>query len=475
MSVELERDLRTYLSYLDTVLPTISADNIVEPEAALAPVPPPRRRGWVVAVAAAVMVLVLVGGVDWLLRVGPARAPVVTEPPRTTTTLASDLEGLRGFALSDVPPFRATASVETTAGDMVVSIEYEGIDGGFRWEVIEATSNEFSVGTYHMWDGRFDAAQFSPRNRTMYRPLTQPMGHEMMGLGQLTWATGEWPERCGLDEFNLLAAEYTLLDQETIADRGAIHVRCTRIGDEWEVWLDAATGIVLRGTEFPLFGPGNEEEFVGNQEWEEGVEVHSFEFLTLDYSPVPADRFAIVTPQGWSDPNGEEWAAIAETLPERIPAEQELPGAGFMHPLVGSPAPPLTGELLSGQPFTLDDLSGKPAVVFFGGSECPPCVEHLPLLQRAIDEFGERISFITVLHPEYEHDPQNAAALIQTEGYTFPAVQPDDLSEYGPAESSVILGVPTTMLIDADGNIAAVFYGIRNYEAYEAIFERAGF
>jgi thiol-disulfide isomerase/thioredoxin len=45
-----------------------------------------------------------------------------------------------------------------------------------------------------------------------------------------------------------------------------------------------------------------------------------------------------------------------------------------MHPLVGTPAPPLTGELLSGQPLTLDDLSGKPAVVFCGGSECPPCV-----------------------------------------------------------------------------------------------------
>ena len=57
MSVELERDLRTYMSYLDTVLPTILADDIVEPKAALAPVPPPRRRGWVVAAVALVALL----------------------------------------------------------------------------------------------------------------------------------------------------------------------------------------------------------------------------------------------------------------------------------------------------------------------------------------------------------------------------------------------------------------------------------
>ena len=71
MSVDLERDLRTYMAYLDEVLPTLIGDEAASEIPTLVPsLPPTQRRGWVVALGAAVVVLVVVGGLALLTFTG---------------------------------------------------------------------------------------------------------------------------------------------------------------------------------------------------------------------------------------------------------------------------------------------------------------------------------------------------------------------------------------------------------------------
>jgi len=86
MSVKLERDLRIYMSYLDTVLPTVAADQLVAPVVALSPAPaspqPSPRPGWLTATAATVAVVLLVGSLI-VISSGSTNdpAPVATSPP----------------------------------------------------------------------------------------------------------------------------------------------------------------------------------------------------------------------------------------------------------------------------------------------------------------------------------------------------------------------------------------------------------
>ncbi|MFN7134217.1 MAG: TlpA family protein disulfide reductase, partial [Myxococcales bacterium] len=64
-------------------------------------------------------------------------------------------------------------------------------------------------------------------------------------------------------------------------------------------------------------------------------------------------------------------AGLAETLHDE---ERARPVA------VGEPAPPLTGETMTGEPFPAASLEGRVHLVSFWATWCTPCVEELPVL-----------------------------------------------------------------------------------------------
>ena len=119
------------------------------------------------------------------------------------------------------------------------------------------------------------------------------------------------------------------------------------------------------------------------------------------------------------------------------------------------PAPPVTGELLDGTAFDLAGWRGQVGVVNWWGSWCGPCQAEAPDLQAAYTatkELGVEFLGVNV------RDGHDAATAFHADfGITYPSL-------FDPA-GRVALGfsdvpptvVPTTMLLDRQLRIAAVF------------------
>ncbi len=98
---------------------------------------------------------------------------------------------------------------------------------------------------------------------------------------------------------------------------------------------------------------------------------------------------------------------------------------------------------------TLSDLRGKPTLLNFWATWCPPCRRELPALQAAYTKYGDRVNFVAV---DVKEDANSVAAFATELGLTFPIVLDQDgqLSE----AKYEIRGFPTTLFIDERGVVA---------------------
>src|SRR5206468_8370062 len=78
-------------------------------------------------------------------------------------------------------------------------------------------------------------------------------------------------------------------------------------------------------------------------------------------------------------------------------------GWGLAHPaerapasVVGQRAPDLTISTLDGASVSLSELRGRPVVLNFWASWCPPCKEEDPALKAAAESAAQRIRFLGV-------------------------------------------------------------------------------
>jgi thiol-disulfide isomerase/thioredoxin len=103
---------------------------------------------------------------------------------------------------------------------------------------------------------------------------------------------------------------------------------------------------------------------------------------------------------------------------------------------------------------SLSDFRGRPVVMNFFAAWCPPCREELPTLSAAQRRVGGNVAFLGI-----DVADSNSAALdlVKASGVTYPlGTDPD----YKIADSLYHLrGLPSTVFIDAKGNIAATVLG----------------
>jgi hypothetical protein len=259
MSVELERDVRTYATYLDEVLPTITADEIRFGTHHTSPNEPERQglRPVLSIVVAAVLTTVLIGGIVWLAPFAGDTPPVDEIDVTTTTVFDADGESLLGFSLADMPPFRATVSYDRNPEGLVESeLFYPGVPQGatavvevaydtpdrFRREIVAANpaglgEEEESPGSYLLANGGVAVEYMAGRDQLMTWEIAPSP------LGSLFW-NSDWPDWDGM----CAAWTHEFLHDEMIAGRDARHLKCSDLTGDWEFWVDAETGVVLKMT-----------------------------------------------------------------------------------------------------------------------------------------------------------------------------------------------------------------------------------
>lgn len=133
-------------------------------------------------------------------------------------------------------------------------------------------------------------------------------------------------------------------------------------------------------------------------------------------------------------------AALVEQSPEDL-AKTTLINAGDM-------APDFTVKMLDGSEVTLSKLQGKPTLLIFWATWCPPCrVELSKLQEHIIDRYGESINVLPISRGE---ERAKVDEFITNKGYTFAVGLDGDQSIYQKYATNYI---PRCFVIDAKGKV----------------------
>lgn len=122
-------------------------------------------------------------------------------------------------------------------------------------------------------------------------------------------------------------------------------------------------------------------------------------------------------------------------------------------PAVGHPAPDFTLTTVAGDTFTLSAWRGKPVILNFWATWCPPCRAELPELEAAHERYAGQVIVVGVNQME---PAASVAAFAGQVGLTFPL--PLDLRGEVSREYAV-RSLPTTFFIDRAGVIRRIQVG----------------
>ena len=135
-------------------------------------------------------------------------------------------------------------------------------------------------------------------------------------------------------------------------------------------------------------------------------------------------------------------------------------------PVAGYLAPQFSLLSTRGEEISLADYRGRPVVLNFWATWCPPCRAEMPHFQGASVKYNGQAVILGV-------DQGEPASIVSdfgnALGISYPLLFDEDNSvsrTYG------VSALPTTLFIDADGVISEVFTGIVNQAVLEDRIER---
>src|SRR5450759_3778509 len=123
---------------------------------------------------------------------------------------------------------------------------------------------------------------------------------------------------------------------------------------------------------------------------------------------------------------------------------------------------------LAGQKLSLASYRGNVVVINFWGSWCPPCRQEAPALGSLARRLRSRdVRFLGV---DIQDNPSGAQAFMRTFSITYPSLN-DPSDEIALAFRGTVppAGIPTTLLIDRSGRIAARIIGGASYVGLKAL------
>jgi thiol-disulfide isomerase/thioredoxin len=163
---------------------------------------------------------------------------------------------------------------------------------------------------------------------------------------------------------------------------------------------------------------------------------------------------------------------IAATVAYNRLSDREKPGGDIVLANEQGNVPNSAPEKQKAPDFSMTDIegtritlsgfiaNGKPIVLNFWASWCPPCKVEMPEFDRVYQETGGEVRFIMLdLTDGQRETVQKGAQYVKEQGFSFP-VYFDTAQEAAYAYG--IRAIPTTLFIDKDGYIVTGTQGAIN-------------
>ena len=135
-------------------------------------------------------------------------------------------------------------------------------------------------------------------------------------------------------------------------------------------------------------------------------------------------------------------------------------------PIAGYLAPKFTLSSTIGEELSLSDYTGRPVVLNFWATWCPPCRAEVPHFQDASVKYNGQAVIIGV-------DQGELLPVVADFGTSFNVSYPLLLDQDSAVNRKYgVAALPTTVFVDADGVVREVYTGIINNAVLEDRIER---
>ncbi len=133
-------------------------------------------------------------------------------------------------------------------------------------------------------------------------------------------------------------------------------------------------------------------------------------------------------------------------------------------------APNLIGATLDGQQLSSAGLAGDVLVVNVWASWCAPCRSEAPSLERLSKEFADQgVSFIGL---NTRDSDTSARSFVERFGITYPnVIDRDGVLQLGFRDSLPPRAIPSTLVIDRSGRVAARVLGAVSESSLRGVIE----
>lgn len=128
------------------------------------------------------------------------------------------------------------------------------------------------------------------------------------------------------------------------------------------------------------------------------------------------------------------------------------------------PTDPIEG--LVGDSFRLSDFAGKPMVVNFFSTTCPPCVKEMPGFEQLHQQLGTRVTFVGI---DVTDTKAAGRGLVNRTGVTYKTGFDPEGNLLRDLDGQ---GLPTTVVIDARGQVVDARTGALKPDALRALLDQ---